>query len=47
MKICLSIVKHDAEFIQMAEELKKYAEVDIVGLNGFSLEGYDIFIGKN
>ncbi len=46
MKICLSIVKHDTEFIQMAEELRKYAEVDIVGLNGFSLDGYDIFIGK-
>lgn len=46
MKICLSIVKHDTEFIQMAEELRKYGEVDIVGLNGFSLEGYDIFIGK-
>ena len=46
MKICLSIAKMDAEFSKMIESLQPYAQVDVVGLTGFSLEGYDIFIGK-
>ena len=45
-KICLSIAKNDKEFKGMIDTLKEYAEVDVVGLSGFSLEGYDIFIGK-
>lgn len=46
MKICLSIAKMDAEFSKMIDALQPYAQVDVVGLTGFSLEGYDIFIGK-
>ncbi len=46
MKICLSIAKNDIEFKKMVDKLKNYAYVDVVGLDGFSLEGYDIFIGK-
>ncbi|MBR2879764.1 MAG: hypothetical protein IKC02_03730, partial [Oscillospiraceae bacterium] len=45
-KICLSISKPDSAFEKMYDELKNYADIDVVGLNGFSLEGYDIFIGK-
>ncbi|MBE7017962.1 MAG: hypothetical protein E7420_07425 [Ruminococcaceae bacterium] len=45
-KICLSISKLDSAFEKMLEELKKYADVDLVDLDGFSLKGYDIFIGK-
>ncbi len=45
-KICLSVSKLDSAFEKMHEELKKYADIDVVGLDGFSLEGYDIFIGK-
>ncbi|MBR5155270.1 MAG: hypothetical protein IKW62_02165 [Clostridia bacterium] len=46
IKICLSISKMDEEFEKMVQTLKDYAQVDVVGLDGFSLEGYDIFIGK-
>lgn len=46
MKICLSISAMDPQFEEMVSELKKYAEVDVVGLKGFTLKGYDIFIGK-
>lgn len=46
MKICLSIQKHDSEFQDMVADLERYAQVDVVGLSGFSLSGYDIFIGK-
>lgn len=45
-KICLSISKMDPSFHKMVLELEKYADVDIVGLEGYTLEGYDIFIGK-
>lgn len=45
-KICMSIAEIDPSFAKMAEELKKVAEVDVMGLDGFSLAGYDIFIGK-
>ena len=46
MKICLSIGKDSAEFRPMIEKLREYAQVDVVGLTGFDLSGYDIFIGK-
>ena len=46
MKICLSIAKLDKEFDGMIEILGEFAEVSVVGLSGYSLEGYDIFIGK-
>jgi len=46
MRICLSIAKNDKEFKKMADQLRCYACVDVVGLDSFSLEGYDIFIGK-
>ncbi len=46
MKICLSIGKMDAAFSGMVETLQKYGDVDVFGLDGFSLSGYDIYIGK-
>ena len=46
MRICLSIAKEDAEFLQMQEKLRQFAQVDVVGLTGYDLTGYDIFIGK-
>ena len=46
IKICLSVSAMDAEFSKMATALCDYAQVDVVGLDGFSLEGYDIFVGK-
>ncbi len=46
MKICLSIAKEDGEFRQMIDKLSGYAQVDVVGLTGIDLSGYDIFIGK-
>lgn len=45
-RICLSIAEMDASFAKMAEALRQVAEVEVRGLDGFSLEGYDIFIGK-
>lgn len=45
-RICLSISAMDRSFEKMVSELGKYAQVDVVGLEGYSLEGYDIFIGK-
>lgn len=44
--ICLSVAHLDSAFEKMLDELEQYADVDVVGLNGFSLKGYDIFIGK-
>lgn len=46
MKICLSIAKMDNEFEGMVQILKGFAEVEVVGLSGYNLKGYDIFIGK-
>lgn len=46
MKICLSIGKDSAEFQPMIDQLRQYAQVDVVGLTGYDLSGYDIFIGK-
>ncbi len=45
-KICLSVSTVDGEFKKMIDELSKVADVCVVGLQGFSLEGVDIFIGK-
>ena len=45
-KICLSVAALDAEFEKMVGTLREYADVDVVGLDNFSLAGYDIFIGK-
>ena len=46
MKICLSADRFHARFLEIADKLKPYATVDTVGLDGFSLKGYDLFIGK-
>ncbi len=46
MKICLSIAKRDKEFENMIKTLSHFAEVTVVGLSGYSLKGFDIFIGK-
>ena len=46
IKICLSIGGMDSQFRQMQQALSQYSQVDVVGLSDFSLEGYDIFIGK-
>lgn len=46
MKICLSIGKDSTEFQPMIDKLSAYAQVDVVGLTGYDLTGYDIFIGK-
>lgn len=45
-KICLSIAERDEEFEKMIDTLQKYAKVTVVGLDNFSLQGFDIFIGK-
>lgn len=45
-KICLSVGSLGPEFEKMAESLSRYAEVEVVGLSDFSLQGVDIFIGK-
>ena len=46
MRICLSISKKDKEFEKMIQTLSAYGQVDVVGIEGFSLKGYHIFIGK-
>ncbi len=46
MKICLSIAKADEAFEKMVDTLSNYAQIDVVGLSGYDLTGYDIFIGK-
>ncbi len=45
-KICLSIAKPDEAFEKMAKRLSAVADVAVTGLNGYSLAGADIFIGK-
>lgn len=45
-RICVSISEIDEAFKKMIDELKRIADVDVVGLDGFSLKDYDIFIGK-
>ena len=46
MKIVLSIQKMDKDFEHMVNMLSKFAEIEVVGLDGYSLENADIFIGK-
>ncbi len=46
LKICLSIGKTDEAFAQMIETLSPAFDVTVVGLSGFTLTGYDVFIGK-
>lgn len=46
LKICLSVASMEPSFENLMKELNKVAQVQLVGLDGFSLEGYDIFIGK-
>lgn len=45
-RLCLSIGKQDPAFDEMVETLSPFADVTVVGLDGFSLAGYDIFVGK-
>lgn len=44
--ILLSISKRDEAFDQMITTLSEYAEVKVTGLNGYTLENVDIFVGK-
>lgn len=46
IKILLSIQSKDKEFTDMVNKLTEFAYVDIVNLVDYSLEGYDIFVGK-
>lgn len=46
MKICLSIAAWDDAFREMKNRLDDVAEVEVVGLDGYSLKGVDLFIGK-
>ncbi|MDE6293701.1 MAG: hypothetical protein K2L88_03665 [Clostridiales bacterium] len=46
-KILLSIAKHDADFDDLQKTLAHDADVTVVGLDDYTLEGVDIFIGKN
>ena len=45
-KILLSVDKMDAAFDKLYEKLSTVADVSVVGLDGFDLEGVEIFIGK-
>ena len=42
--ICLSVEEMDPDFARMKHALEKIANVTIVGLSGYSLAGFDIFI---
>ncbi len=44
--IVLSIEKKDQAFEKMKAALSEKADVNVTGLDGYSLEGVDIFIGK-
>ena len=46
IKILLSVSELDKSFLKMVEMLRQYATVDVVDLTNYSLQGYDIFIGK-
>ena len=46
MNIVLSVDKMDSSFQTLVNKLSDKANVTVVGLDGFSLEGVDIFIGK-
>lgn len=45
-KICLSVASIDAAFERMRDALSALADVTVCGLDGYSLDGVDIFIGK-
>lgn len=44
--IFLSVEKPDEAFARMERELSRYADVTVVGADGYSLVGADVFIGK-
>ena len=46
-KILLSISQPDADFDNLQNALAREADVIVTGLDDYSLEGVDIFIGKN
>ncbi|MDE5593859.1 MAG: hypothetical protein K2I75_08015 [Clostridiales bacterium] len=46
-KILLSIAKPDKDFDRMYAELSRVADVTVADLENYSLDGVDIFIGKN
>ena len=46
VKILLSISELDKSFEKMIEMLRQFATVDVADLTNYSLNGYDIFIGK-
>ena len=46
LNILLSVSEYDIHFQQMKEELSNYANVDVYLNDDYSLNNYDIFIGK-
>lgn len=46
-KILLSIAKPDADFDNLQKTLARDADVTVADLNDYTLDGVDIFIGKN
>lgn len=46
LKILLNIQELDSSFLKLVETTNKYATINIAYDNNFSLENYDIFIGK-
>lgn len=46
LNILLSVSEYDIHFQQMKDELSKYANVDVYVNDDYSLNNYDIFIGK-
>ena len=45
-RILLSVAEMDEAFETMRTALAAYADITVVGLDGYSLSGADIFIGK-
>lgn len=46
LNILLSVSEYDIQFQQMKDELSKYANVDVYVNDDYSLNNYDIFVGK-
>ena len=46
MRALLSVQEYDDAFKQMVVDISPYCDIDVVDLENFSLNGYDIFIGK-
>lgn len=46
VKLLLSIAARDSSFDRLISELSEIADVSVVGLDGYSLGGVDVFIGK-